>query len=116
MSMTEAVAFITRVRERTGRYPLLYGGRNTMSRPVTPAERDVLRNCPLWIVSTRDMPSGWPKDIWPNYTLWQFSSELRYRYHLRSASAQHPVSQDTDVNFFPGGREALSHTWPFKAP
>ena len=113
MTMSEAAQFIRRLRALSGRYPLIYGGRATVSRPIDPADVEVFQHCPLWIVDTRDTPRGWPVSTWPHYTLWQFSSELRYRYPLASVDAHHPVSQDTDVNFYPGSREDLRRLWPF---
>jgi lysozyme len=113
MSMAEAARFIRRLHTLTGRYPLIYGGRATVSRPVDPGDLDTFRHCPLWIVDTRNTPRGWPTSIWPQYTLWQFSSELRYRYPFHSADAHHPVSWDTDVDFFAGSRDELRRRWPF---
>lgn len=113
MTMSEAAKFIRKLHQLTGRYPLLYGGRVTVGRPIAAADVEVFRHCPLWIVDTRDTPRGWPASLWPKYTLWQFSSELRFRYPLRSFDNRHPVSWDTDVNFYAGDRAALRAAWPF---
>jgi GH25 family lysozyme M1 (1,4-beta-N-acetylmuramidase) len=114
MSMAEAAQFVAEVRRRTGRYPLLYGSRATVSRPVTEDEKEILRHCPLWIVSTMDAPKGWPTAIWPKYALWQFSSELRYRYPIAKApTSAKPVSWDIDVNYFAGSPSELVREWPF---
>jgi len=115
MSMAEAAQFVRTLHGLTGRYPLLYGGRNTVGRPIQNAsDRAILSHCPLWIVDTRDQPRGWPVDLWPKYTLWQFSSELRYRYPMKTApSSGHRVSWDLDIDYYPGSRQQLRSAWPF---
>ncbi len=113
MSMAEAAQFIRKLHSLTGRYPMIYGGRHTVGRLILPADVDTFSHCPLWIVDTRADAHGWPTTVWPKYTLWQFSSELRYRFPFRSVDPKHPVSWDTDVNYYAGDQDTLRHAWPF---
>src|SRR5207247_1168002 len=56
MRADQAVAFVERIRERTGKYPGLYSGeyhlRQVLNSPkVSPAYKRVLSNCWLWIAN-----------------------------------------------------------------
>lgn len=115
MTMAEAANFVRELHAKTGRYPVLYGGRNTLARPTSATDIEILRHCPLWLVSTRQNDPSTYRDayqkVWPRYALWQFSSELRYRYPIRSAGKV-PVDWTIDVNYYAGTREQLRRAWP----
>jgi GH25 family lysozyme M1 (1,4-beta-N-acetylmuramidase) len=132
MDLSNAEGFIKRIKEKTGRYPLLY---------ITGSSRDALlreygtesefANAPLWYVRIRrDISNLFPaKPLWNSYTLWQFASELNCcheRGKKRICTSQPPASCpfrspipgtnfDMDVNIYYGTAEELRSKWPFTA-
>src|SRR5205814_7087747 len=70
MTVAQAVTFVERIKDRTGKYPGLYGSEYRLrqmlyGRDATAAERQVLTNCWLWIANYHAQPrntapwSGW---------------------------------------------------------
>jgi lysozyme len=132
MNLDNARRFIRLIKERTGRYPLLY---------VTGSVRDAIlqkygkdsefANTPLWYVRVRrDISQFFPAEpLWRSYTLWQFASELNCchkrgrRYVCTSTPAAScpfrtpmPGSKfDMDVNVYYGTVDELRSRWPFTA-
>jgi lysozyme len=74
MTLREAEAFVQRVRDRVGRYPVLYTGQSFIRERLgnrTPAQT-VLSNCPLWIARySSQLPVVPP--AFPTFTLWQYT-------------------------------------------
>src|SRR5712692_3514662 len=59
MSLAQAHDFVTRVKNETGRWPMIYGG--SLLRESMPDQSDeVLKSCPLWYANYRDQPKGIP--------------------------------------------------------
>lgn len=78
MSVDQAVAFIRRIRERTGKSPGLYASelriRKILAAPtVTAAQREVFRSCWLWIANYHYVPRATAP--WSNWTLWQYTGD-----------------------------------------
>lgn len=71
MSLANAEAFVTLIRERLGRHPVLYGGRH-LREACAGVERSVLADCPLWYARFAPEPKGVPP-LWPRWTLWQYT-------------------------------------------
>lgn len=70
MSTSEAAEFVTLLRARTGRWPLLYAGASKLRqrmrvRVASPGVRGALASCPLWLAAygpdpaTYDAPEPW---------------------------------------------------------
>ncbi len=78
MRADQAVKFVERIRLRTGKYPGLYGSENrlraVLNRPnVSPAQRQTLANCWLWIANYHFEPRNTaPWDYWQ---LWQYTGD-----------------------------------------
>jgi lysozyme len=108
MSLAQAHDFVTRVKNKTGRWPMIYGG--DLIRDSVPAQSadDVLRNCPLWYANYRDQPKGIPVKTWPDFTLWQYTD---------GNAGPDPHTVDgmgrTDRNCFRGTVDDLRKQWPF---
>lgn len=119
MTTEEGAAFLLRVYDQTGRWPLLYAGRselNTRVAKASPVVRAILARAPLWLAqygeppTTKQVPSLWP-DGW---SLWQYTSSLtngpsdRARYP-RGAPGFTRRSQDRSC--FRGTPEELRAFW-----
>ncbi len=105
MSGEDACTFVSMVRERTGRWPMIYGGdllRSTFSvaRPACEVAK-----CPLWYARYNNQPIGVPR-IWSNFTLWQFTDG-------KDGPGPHSIG---DANFdrscFVGTAANLKQQWP----
>ena len=78
MRVDQAVAFIQRIRQRTGKSPGLYASENRIKKllagpTVTQAQRDVLRSCWLWIANYHYTPRATAP--WSHWTLWQYTGD-----------------------------------------
>jgi len=108
MSLDQAHTFVTRVKDETGRWPMIYGG--SMLREAVPSQSadDILKNCPLWYANYRNQPAGIPVKTWPDFTLWQYTD---------GEAGPEPRTVDgmgsTDRNCFRGTVEELRKQWPF---
>lgn len=70
MTLEEARAFVTHIREKTGRFPGLYSGH--FIKELLQSQKDsVLANCWFWLAQygpTAVVPANWAK-----WTLWQYT-------------------------------------------
>ena len=78
MRVDQAVAFVERIRQRTGNYPGLYCSeyrlRQVLFSPkVTAAQRRALTNCWLWIANYHHEPQNTAP--WSHWTLWQYTGD-----------------------------------------
>jgi len=70
MSLEEARAFVTHVKDRTGRYPGLYSGHYVKELLGTGAD-SVLGACWLWLAQYGPTPVVPPN--WSTWTMWQYT-------------------------------------------
>jgi len=105
MNLVEAQIFIERIREKTGRYPLLY-----MTDKVRKAilekygtDRDsVFAKTPLWYARyCQDIRGVFPAPtpFWDSYTLWQFASEINCPSVRASEVKNCPPTQNANVPY-----------------
>ena len=78
MRVDQAVTFVERIRQRTGKYPGLYCSeyrlRQVLYGPkVTAAQRQTLANCWLWIANYHLEPRNTAP--WSRGTLWQYTGD-----------------------------------------
>lgn len=88
MRADQAVAFVERIKERTGRYPGVYGSENRLravlhAPNVTAAQRRVLANCWLWIANYHWEPRA--TDPWSHWQMWQYTGDGKCDLRPRSA-------------------------------
>ncbi len=88
MRPDQAVAFVERVRERTGHYPGLYGSENrlrsVLNAPnVSSTQRQVLSNCWLWIANYHWEPRV--SQPWHFWTMWQYTGDGKCDLRPRDA-------------------------------
>ena len=118
MRADQAVAFVERIRERTGEYPGLYSGeyhlRQVLNSPkVTTAQRAMLTKCWLWIANYHYEPRATaPWDFWH---LWQYCGDGK----CDLPRAAYPTSianiRKAERNIFRGSRSALEDFWQNRA-
>jgi lysozyme len=104
MSIQEAVEFVTHVRDKLGRWPVLYGG-HTLKEALKGIPSPILGNCRLWFAQygpTAVVPPGWSA-----WTLWQFSDD-----NFNKPADRVPGVSPCDRDRFVGERQELAAEWP----
>src|SRR6185369_15637360 len=118
MRVDQAVAFVERIRERTGVYPGIYSGeyhlRQAMnSSKVTNGQRSVLAKCWLWIANYSKEPRATAP--WSYWALWQYCGDGK----CRLPRSTHPISianiRKAELNIFRGSRSDLADFWQRRA-
>jgi lysozyme len=118
MRADQAVAFVERIRERTGKYPGLYSGeyhlRQVLNSPkVTTAQRTTLTKCWLWIANYHYEPRATAP--WRYWHLWQYCGDGK----CDLPRAAYPISvanvRKAERNIFRGTRSALEDFWQERA-
>lgn len=113
MSVGQAAAFAQRIKERTGKYPGIYGSEYRLRQTfggASGAQRAVLSNCWLWVANYHAQPRG----ISPfgNWHLWQYTGDGKCGLRPRSAF---PVSvanmRKAERNIFNGNNVSLQNFW-----
>ncbi len=107
MNAHEATRFINRVKQRLGRYPVVYVNRRSAAHITHRFKNTVFAHTPLWYANFANRIDNVPKGVWPGYTLWQFSSEILIQQPVPGTET------DMDVNVFNGSMEDLRAKWPF---
>lgn len=112
MNADEALRFIRRIKERTGRFPVLYTN-HASAKLISERFRDSeFAQMPLWYARFKATVTDFPRGVWPSYTLWQFSSEILPQKPIPGTRS------DMDINVFNGSVDELKARWPLtkKAP
>jgi lysozyme len=108
MPLDAALKFIAHVHARTGRYPAFYTNFTTFR--LISAKYDstsLFAKTPLWIARFRDDVGLDDVRVWPNYTFWQFSSELNCKPNQTCPYRVPGTREDMDVNVFRGSETDL---------
>jgi lysozyme len=115
MSTAQAAAFAERIKERTGKYPGIYGSEYRLrqmlySGGATAAHRAVLSNCWLWIANYHAQPRA--TSPWGGWDLWQYTGDGKCGLRPRSAF---PIGvanlRKAERNIFRGNNAELSSFW-----
>jgi lysozyme len=116
MSLDEARVFIKRIKEKTGRYPLIYAN-NEVAKAISQqyGADDVFAKTRLWYARFKRNVTDFPPGTWKTYTLWQFSSEQNCSPAKRSACLYTVpgTEYDMDIDVYNGTIEELRSRWPF---
>jgi lysozyme len=114
MRVDQAVTFVERIHQRTGRYPGLYCSeyrlRQMLYGPrVTAAQRRTLSNCWLWIANYHFEPRNTAP--WSHWTMWQYTGDGVC--DLPRASYPKGVAniRKAERNIFRGSPAALQAFW-----
>ena len=106
MNAAEALLFLRRVRERTGRTAVLYTNHSSARLITERYPGSDFSRSPLWYARFRETIPDFPAGLWSSYTLWQFSSEILPQKPLPG------VKSDMDVNVYRGTVTELRRCWP----
>ena len=116
MSLEEARVFINRIKEKTGRYPVVYAN-NVVTKAIADqyGQDDVFVKTNLWYARFRKSVTDFPTGTWKTYTLWQFSCEMNCNAaDRRTCLYTVPGTEfDMDVNAYIGTIDELKRAWPF---
>ena len=112
MTIDESVIFMEYVYEKTGRIPVVYANHTTTKLLNTKVKNHPLfKQSKLWYARFTKKITDYPNGVWPNYFLWQFSSEINCS---KTGSCYYNVpgtAFDMDVNVFNGTTEELKAQW-----
>jgi lysozyme len=72
MTLAEAEEFVALVRERTGRFPGVYGGQSFLNETLGNNTTTMLAQCWLWVARYSSQFPVVPP-AWPGFTLWQYT-------------------------------------------
>src|SRR5256714_8367137 len=115
MSTAQAAAFVERIKERTGKYPGVYGSECRLRQMLngggaTAAQRAVLSNCWLWNANYHHEPRS--TSPWSHWDLWQYTGDGKCGLRPRSAF---PIGvanmRNADRNIFRGNNALLQAFW-----
>jgi len=113
MSVAQATAFVQRIKERTGKYPGIYGSENKLRQMfygLNPSEREILSNCWLWVANYHAQPRG--ISPWGQWDLWQYCGDGKCGLRPRNAF---PVGvanmRKAERNIFNGNNVSLQNFW-----
>ena len=118
MRADQAVAFVERIRSRTGVYPGIYSGEYHLaqvlnSARVTPAQKQTLTNCWLWVANYSKQPRATAP--WNYWAMWQYCGDgkcglPRSAYPIGIANIKR-----AELNIFRGSRNDLADFWQRRA-
>jgi lysozyme len=115
MTVPGAVAFVERIKQRTGKYPGLYGSENRLramlyGRGATGAHREILSNCWLWIANYHKEPRNTAP--WSNWHLWQYCGDGKCDLRPRSVYPKSVANiRKAERNIFRGDNGTLKAFW-----
>jgi lysozyme len=114
MRVDQAVTFVERIRQRTGKYPGLYCSeyrlRQVLYGPkVTAAQRRALANCWLWIANYHLEPRNTAP--WSRWTLWQYTGDGVCDLPRASYPKSVANVRKAERNIFRGNPAALEGFW-----
>ena len=106
MSLKQAEQFVQLVKGELGRFPMLYGGA-WMREQIGKNKNEILSQCPLWYRRYASSPKELPTQVWPTYTLWQYTDgEI-------GGNPKTVNGITCDRSFFQGTEDDLKNAWPF---
>jgi lysozyme len=106
MTLDQARHFVQMIKDETGRWPVVYGG-SLLRESIGHQPDSVLSNCPLWYVRYADAPIGIPTQVWPTYTLWQYTDG-----NSGPQPRTTPGAPGSDRNLYQGTTAQLRAEWP----
>ena len=115
MSVAQAVAFVERIKQRTGKYPGLYCSeyrlRQMLYSPQTSSvHRQVLTNCWLWIANYHAEPRNTAP--WRTWHMWQYCGDGKCGLRPRSVFPKSVANiRKAERNIFRGDSVALQAFW-----
>jgi lysozyme len=105
----DAQRFAERVHMTVGAYPIMYSYASMLksaAKEMDPKRKTFWRSTKLWVAAYSPAPS-WPKDIWPDYWLWQFTGDGSGPQPHRVPG----VGDNIDINQYNGDPAKLAFDW-----
>ena len=115
MRVDQAIQFIERIRERTGKYPGLYSGEyrinEVLNSPrVTAEQKNILRRCWLWVANYGHVPRN--VSPWARWHMWQYTGDGKCRLQPRSAYPKNIANiKNAERNVFNGSASRAISFW-----
>jgi len=114
MRADQAVAFVQRIHERTGKYPGIYSGEyflwQTLHNPkVSVADKMVLAKCWLWLANYSTPPRT--TSPWESWNLWQYCGDGRCKLPRSAYPKSVANIIKAERNIFNGTSTALQTFW-----
>jgi lysozyme len=115
MSVAQAVAFVERIRERTGKYPGLYCSEYRLRQMLygggaSESQRRTLSKCWLWIANYHFQPRNFSP--WDRWDMWQYTGDGKCDLRPRSAYPKSVANiRKAERNIFNGNNAALQAFW-----
>lgn len=113
MNVGQAVAFVERIRERTGTYPGLYSNEyrvRSVLNSASPAQKRVLTKCWLWLANYTFEPRNTAP--WSGWRLWQYTGDGKCLLRPRSMYPKGIANiKHAERNIFRGNNAALENFW-----
>jgi len=114
MRPEQAVAFVERIRQRTGVYPGIYSGEYHLSQVlnsprVTPAQKRTLTNCWLWVANYSKEPRATAP--WSFWSMWQYCGDGKCRLPRSSYPTRIANIAKAELNIFRGSQGSLQDFW-----
>lgn len=112
MTLDQAEVFMEYIYEKTGRIPVVYANHST-TRLLNQrlARNPLIQQSKLWYARFKANVTDFPRGIWDEYFLWQFSSEINCS---KTGSCLYNVpgtAYDMDVNVYNGNEAQLRYEW-----
>lgn len=75
MNIAQLLDWIDTVEAKTGRWPVVYGGKSLLFPAIGSQPNDTLARCALWVAeyTSAPAPPGIPAQVWKTWTLWQYT-------------------------------------------
>jgi len=115
MSAAQAARFVERIKQRTGKYPGVYGSENRLravlsDAKASAADKRVLGNCWLWIANYHYQPTA--SSPWSRWRMWQYTGDGKCDLRPRSAYPKSVANiRNAERNIFRGSDAALAAFW-----
>ncbi|PYL15842.1 MAG: hypothetical protein DME30_10635 [Verrucomicrobia bacterium] len=115
MSVAQAVAFVERIKERTGKYPGIYASEYRLRQMLygpgsSAAHRALLSNCWLWIANYQSEPRY--TSPWRRWDLWQYTGDGKCGLRPRGAFPTRVANlRKAERNIFRGNNALLQAFW-----
>lgn len=112
MTVDEAIVFMDYVFSKTGHIPTIYANHSTavlLNQKVK--NNPLFRQSKLWYARFKKNVTDFPAGIWPDYFLWQFSSEINCNSTGSCLYNVPGTKFDMDVNVFNGTARELADRW-----
>jgi lysozyme len=118
MRVDQAIAFVQRIRERTGKYPGIYSGEYHLNRTMNSSRLGALQvrtlaNCWLWLANYSNQPRA--TSPWGEWNMWQYCGDGRCKLPRSAYPKSVANVVKAERNIFNGSQGALASFWKERA-